>query len=793
MVASRRAVALVAALSTVVAALTLASPARADGPSVTSLAVPGGPVAVATDGSTTYTAAFDGDSIAVISAGALAASIEVGDGPSAIAVDGARSRAYVTNYYDGTLSVINTASRGVVSVVEVGNFPSGVAVSPDGAAVYVANLGTDSVSVIVDGDTASVIPVDSEPIGVAAAPDGSFVAVTNSHADAGGVGGSVSLIDTATRSVTATVPVGNNPTGLAISADSGSVYVANTGDGSLSVIDAASASVVSTVTDPRLGAPMGVDLAANEHAVYVTNSAGSTVVLVDPDSHVVLETVITVGLQPRAIAAGDDGRTAYVADYGSQQVSTISWPRPQVPPGPPTAVTATAGILSATVSWTPPADAGTSAITAYTVSTAGGLGCTTLATGPQPTTCTVTGLPAGVSRTFTVTATSAVGVSDPSAPSNPVTPLPSPGPGPQPSVPPGPPTDVTASAGVESATLSWVAPADPGSSAVQYYIATGSPGGDTCRIAAPTSSRVGCTVTGLTPGIPVTFTVRAFNATDASVPSSPSDPVTPDVHPGAPSAPRSVVASVVDGTIVATWQAPADDGHSPITGYQAVAQPGWTECDTTGATTCTFEGLTPGRTYRVIVTASNDQGTSPASDPSAPVTIDKQASIAKVSGKVGIQSFQRVLLDPGVPSARLRSRTTSTCVVKGATAIFVAAGTCRLSVTQEGWGEHSITTTVAAGARGTSTALKAAASIAFAKGSAKLTKAATRTLSQALPQMRKASIVTVVGYGKGALGRERAAALAAWLRDRGVTPMASTAVGQAKDSGLVNIAPGGAA
>src|SRR4029077_10615670 len=61
----------------------------------------------------------------------------------------------------------------------------------------------------------------------------------------------VSVIDTATNTVVATVPVGVNPYGIAITPDRTRAYTANgfTGaDNTVSVIDTASNTVVATVT-----------------------------------------------------------------------------------------------------------------------------------------------------------------------------------------------------------------------------------------------------------------------------------------------------------------------------------------------------------------------------------------------------------------------------------------------------------------------------------------------------------------------------------------------------------------
>ena len=57
----------------------------------------------------------------------------------------------------------------------------------------------------------------------------------------------VSVIDTASNTVIATVPVGDFPAGAAVSPDGAFVYVANVNGHTVSVIDAASLTVVATI------------------------------------------------------------------------------------------------------------------------------------------------------------------------------------------------------------------------------------------------------------------------------------------------------------------------------------------------------------------------------------------------------------------------------------------------------------------------------------------------------------------------------------------------------------------
>ena len=55
-------------------------------------------------------------------------------------------QAYITNFIDNTVSVIDTATNTVTAPpVPVGQFPQGVAVTPDGKYVYVVNQGDGTV------------------------------------------------------------------------------------------------------------------------------------------------------------------------------------------------------------------------------------------------------------------------------------------------------------------------------------------------------------------------------------------------------------------------------------------------------------------------------------------------------------------------------------------------------------------------------------------------------------------------------------------------------------------------
>jgi hypothetical protein len=126
-------------------------------------------------------------------------------------------------------------------------------------------------------------------------------------------------------------------------------------------------------------------------------------------------------------------------------------------PDAPTAVSAVRGNGSATVSWSPPADNG-SPITGYTVTAFPGGSSVTV--GGTSTTATVSGLTNGTAYTFAVTASNAIGMSPPSAPSASVTPATKPGRIAKPSV------TVTG----RKAVIRWLAPTNGGSAISGYSV-----------------------------------------------------------------------------------------------------------------------------------------------------------------------------------------------------------------------------------------------------------------------------------------------------------------------------------
>jgi len=163
---------------------------------------------------------------------AVVATIPVGRAPLGIAITPNGAFAYVTNSQEfvnirGTVSVISTATNKVVETISVGFGAVAVAIAPDGAFAYVANQGfsleTETVSVIATAtnNVVATIPVGGAvygqgPTNVAITPDGAFAYVTTYNVLFENGPGTVSVIATATNKVVATIQVGIQPFGVAI-------------------------------------------------------------------------------------------------------------------------------------------------------------------------------------------------------------------------------------------------------------------------------------------------------------------------------------------------------------------------------------------------------------------------------------------------------------------------------------------------------------------------------------------------------------------------------------------------
>jgi len=257
--------------------------------------------------------------------------IEVGHG-AATAPDG--SRIYVSNEADTTLDVVDGRTLRVTAKIPLSGHPNNIAASRDGARVYVAiRQAPGAVDVI---DTASLQRVKSIPIkgdvhNTYLTPDGRFVI-------AGSIAGkTLTVIDQQTEQPVWVLDfdLGVRPMAFERGADGSTkrIFVQLSDFNGFAVVDFATHKEVTRLALPAIGpgkkpvleggnASHGMAVTA-DNTVLVVNSRLNSAVYAYSLPGLTLIGAVDVGVAPDWVTLTPDGKSAYVANAGSNSVSVV--------------------------------------------------------------------------------------------------------------------------------------------------------------------------------------------------------------------------------------------------------------------------------------------------------------------------------------------------------------------------------------------------------------------------------------------------------------------------------------
>jgi YVTN family beta-propeller protein len=294
--------------------------------------------------------------------------------PVAVAVSHSGEYAYVLNS-TGTVSVVSTASDTVTATIGTASTsdpaPGSIVISPNGTTGYVSEDAADAVLVLnltTDSVTGS-IPLGN-PSALAISPDGTKLYATTSDG--------VSVIATASDTVSGTMSIIGSLGGMVVSPDGGTLYVAENdapyenilligtttlsftgtiygqeaalgayaGSGALvlspdgtslyitaadgtstrvTAVNTATDAVTATATVPETSvSSLAITTGSVIYAAGPGTSSQGTVAVIGTSPLQLSGLVASVGSHPVALALSPDGKTAYVANYDSGNLTAIS-------------------------------------------------------------------------------------------------------------------------------------------------------------------------------------------------------------------------------------------------------------------------------------------------------------------------------------------------------------------------------------------------------------------------------------------------------------------------------------
>jgi YVTN family beta-propeller protein len=274
---------------------------------------------IATAGPKAYVGNFKDNTVSVIDtlAGKVVATIPVATGPHGMGITSDGRWLYVSGDGSSSLSVIDTANDRVARTVEIGKTPHGVALTPDGRLLLVCINGEDRIAFFDTGTQAVVAAVAiAKPHTIAIRPDGKVAYVASQEP------GHLALVvvDLVKRSVLRMIALDKTPRDLEFGHDGKALYFTKAGVNAVEVLDPASDKIIAEI--PTGVSPHYANFFRGTTLGMVVVQGPSELLLFDPVTNKPVRS-IAVGKQPHWLAVLGDGKTAYVTNEGSNDVSVI--------------------------------------------------------------------------------------------------------------------------------------------------------------------------------------------------------------------------------------------------------------------------------------------------------------------------------------------------------------------------------------------------------------------------------------------------------------------------------------
>jgi YVTN family beta-propeller protein len=269
--------------------------------------------------------------VGIAKADSLTSTIRVGNGPMGITYDFKNGNMYVANFLSNTVSVIDGNTNNVISTIPLGSnaSPADIAFDSENGKVYVTNFNAGTVSVI-DGNRNQVIAT------IAVGGNPTAIAINSNNGNiyvADGVN-RVDVINPITNIIIASVIVGNEPSGIAFDSNNRNMYVTNFLSDTVSVIDTRTNTVIATIPLLSGSNPSGVAVDSANSEIYVTNfyhtgtgaggvGGGGIISIIDDHTNTIIGNML-VDSTPEDIVFDSASGQIYATDFLSNTVDVIS-------------------------------------------------------------------------------------------------------------------------------------------------------------------------------------------------------------------------------------------------------------------------------------------------------------------------------------------------------------------------------------------------------------------------------------------------------------------------------------
>lgn len=221
--------------------------------------------------------------------------------------------AYFANqrYYTPSLLILDAENKTFIATITLDDFPMQMALDSTGTTMYLPLYATKGQVVIIDTATHTIFATISVGSGGFAkiTSDDAFVWEINIDSN------NVSIIDTSSLSIIATITTNILPRVVEFTQDGGYAYVGCTSRTLL--IDISNLTVVATITmSPVFG------MEQEQSKIYISQPPADNILILDTSSNAIIAT-ITSGRGPHTIISNLDGLKMFVGNISDSSISVI--------------------------------------------------------------------------------------------------------------------------------------------------------------------------------------------------------------------------------------------------------------------------------------------------------------------------------------------------------------------------------------------------------------------------------------------------------------------------------------